>query len=90
MKATKSSEAGEMPSEALLTAMGQYNQDLVEAGVMVGGEGLKPSTDGKRVRFTASGKTVVDGPFEETTSLVSGYWIWEVASMDEAIEWAHR
>lgn len=90
IKATPRSEAGEMPSEALLTAMGQYNQALVEAGVMLAGEGLKPSSNAKRVRFADGKKTVVDGPFAETKELIAGFWLWQVSSMDEALEWARR
>jgi hypothetical protein len=90
VKATKNSEAGLMPSEALLTAMGRFNEELVNAGVMLGGDGLRPSSHGKRVRFVGGEKQVVDGPFAETKSLVSGYWIWKVESMDEALSWAKR
>lgn len=91
VKATPSSEAGEMPSQALLAAMGRYNDELVKAGIMQAGDGLHPSSRGKRVRFSSDGKkTVVDGPFAETKELVAGFWIWRVASMDEALEWALR
>ena len=90
VKATKNSEAGEMPDEALLTAMGQYNEELVKAGVMLAGEGLHPSARGKRVVFSGGKKAVVDGPFAETKELIAGFWIWQVASMDEALEWARR
>lgn len=90
VKATKSSEAGEMPSEELLTAMGNYNEELVNAGIMQAGEGLKPSSEGVRVRFSGSDRTVIDGPFAETKELVAGYWLWEVSSMDEAIEWVKK
>lgn len=90
VKATKSSEAGEMPSEKLLTEMGQYNEELVKAGIMLAGEGLHPSSKGKRIKFSGAKPTVVDGPFAETKELVAGFWIWEVRSMDEAVEWARR
>ncbi|MCA9559801.1 MAG: YciI family protein [Myxococcales bacterium] len=90
VKATKNSEAGEMPDEALLTAMGQYNEELVKAGVMLAGEGLHPSARGKRVVFSGGKKAVVDGPFAETKELIAGFWIWQVESMDEALEWARR
>lgn len=90
VKATKSSEAGEMPSEQLLTEMGKYNEELVKAGVMLGGDGLKPSAAGKRVLFSGGKKSVVDGPFAETKELVAGYWLWQVKSMEEALEWARR
>jgi hypothetical protein len=90
VKATNSSEAGEMPSKELLTAMGKFNEELVEAGVMLAGEGLKPSSAGVRVRFTGSKRTVTDGPFAETKELVAGFWLWEVASMEEAIMWVKR
>ncbi len=90
VKATKDSEAGVMPSKELLTAMGKYNEELVKAGIMLAGEGLKPSSQGKRVRFSGSSRTVIDGPFAETKELVAGYWIWQVRSMDEAVEWLKR
>jgi hypothetical protein len=92
VKATKSSEAGVMPSEKLLTDMGRFNEELVKAGIMLAGDGLHPSRKGKRVRFTGSGgnKTVVDGPFSETKELVAGFWIWQVRSMEEALEWVKR
>lgn len=90
VKATKSSEAGAMPSEKLLTEMGNFNEELVKAGVMLAGDGLHPSSKGKRVRFWGGKKEVIDGPFAETKELVAGYWIWQVRSMDEAIEWARR
>ena len=79
-----------MPSEQLLTEMGNYNEELVKAGVMLDGEGIHPSSRGKRVLFSGDSRTVVDGPFAETKELVAGYWIWKVASMDEAVEWARR
>jgi hypothetical protein len=90
VKATKNSEAGAMPSEKLLADMGKFNEELVKAGVMLAGEGLHPSRKGKRVRFSGGKKTIVDGPFTETKELVAGYWIWQVKSMDEAIEWVKR
>lgn len=90
VKATKNSEAGVMPSEKLLTEMGRFNEELVKAGVMVGGDGLHPSARGKRVRFAGGEKAVIDGPFAATEELVAGYWIWKVASMDEALAWAKR
>ncbi|HEX7085723.1 MAG TPA: YciI family protein [Vicinamibacterales bacterium] len=91
VKATKTSEAGVMPSEALLAEMGRFNEELVKAGIMQAGDGLHPSSRGKRVRFSSDGrKTVVDGPFAETKELVAGFWIWQVSSMDEALEWALR
>jgi hypothetical protein len=90
VKATKDSEAGVMPSEELLTAMGNFNEELVKAGVMQAGEGLKPSSQGARVRFSGTQRTVIDGPFAETKELVAGFWLWQVKSMDEAIEWVKR
>jgi hypothetical protein len=90
VKASKSSEAGVAPTEALLREMGAYNEELVKAGVMVGGEGLHPSSKGKRVRFSGDKRTVVDGPFSETKELIAGFWLWQVKSMDEAVEWARR
>ena len=90
VKATKNSEAGVMPSEKLLAEMGKYNEELVKAGIMLAGDGLHPSSKGKRVRFAGGKKTVVDGPFAETKELVAGYWIWQVKSMDEAVEWVQR
>ena len=90
IKADKNSEAGVMPSEQLLTAMGQFNEELAKAGIMLAGEGLHPSSKGKRVRFSGSKRTVIDGPFAETKELIAGFWIWQVKSMDEAIEWAKR
>jgi len=90
VKATRRSEAGEMPSEALLAEMGKFNEELVKAGVMLAGEGLHPSSKGKRVRFSGSTRTVVSGPFEPASELVAGFWIWKVASMDEAVEWVKR
>ncbi len=90
VKATAASEAGTPPSTELLTAMGQYNEELVKAGVMLAGEGLHPSTKGKRVRFSGRERTVIDGPFAETKELIAGFWLWQVKSMDEAVEWARR
>jgi hypothetical protein len=90
VKATRDSEAGKMPTEALLTAMNQYNESLVRAGIMLAGEGLKPSSQGKRVHFSGSQRTVIDGPFTETKELVAGFWLWQVRSMEEAVEWAKR
>jgi hypothetical protein len=90
VKATKDSEAGVMPTTELLTAMGQYNEALVKAGVLLAGEGLKPSRFGKRVRFSGKSRTVTDGPFAETKELVAGFWLWEVRSIDEAVEWVKR
>ena len=90
VKATGQSEAGKMPSTELLAAMGQFNEELVKAGVMLAGEGLHPSSRGKRVRFSGRERTVVDGPFAETHELVAGFWLWQVKSMDEAVEWVKR
>lgn len=91
VKGTKNSEAGVMPDEKLLEEMTKYNEELVKAGIMLAGEGLHPSKNGKRIRWTPGGKrSVVDGPFAETKELVSGFWIWEVKSMEEAVEWAKR
>jgi hypothetical protein len=90
VKATKNSEAGIMPSEKLLTDMGAFNEELVKAGIMLAGDGLKPSVNGKRVRFAGGKRTVIDGPFAETKELIAGYWIWQVRSMDEAVEWVRR
>jgi len=90
VKASRDSEAGVMPSQELLTEMGKYNEELVKAGVMLGGEGLHPSSKAARIRFSGKKRTVIDGPFAETKELVAGYWVWQVRSMDEAIEWAKR
>jgi len=90
VKADQGSEAGAMPSTELLAEMGKYNEDLVNAGVMLAGEGLHPSSKGKRVRFDADRRTVIDGPFAETKELIAGFWIWQVKSMDEAVEWLKR
>ena len=90
VKATKESEAGEMPSEQLLREMGDYNEQLVKAGIMKAGEGLHPSSKGKRVRFSGKQRTVIDGPFPETKELIAGYWIWETKSLNEAVEWVKK
>jgi len=90
VKASKDSEAGKMPSEQLLRAMGEYNEELVKAGIMLAGEGLHPSSKGKRVLFKGAQKEFVDGPFAETKELVAGFWLWQVKSMAEAVEWARR
>lgn len=90
VKATKNSEAGVMPSEKLLTEMGNYNEELVKAGIMLAGEGLQPSSKGKRIKFSGRQRNVLDGPFTETKELIAGYWVWQVRSMDEAVEWARR
>jgi hypothetical protein len=90
VKATKDSEAGVMPDKKLLTDMGRYNEELVRAGVMLAGEGLHPSSKGARVRFSGAQRTVIDGPFAETKELIAGFWLWQVKSMEEAIEWVKR
>lgn len=90
VKATQESEAGVMPSTEMLTEMGKYNEELVKAGIMLAGEGLKPTSEGARVHFSGTKRTVIDGPFTETKELVAGFWIWQVKSMDEAIEWVKR
>ena len=90
VKADKNSEAGGMPSEELLAAMGKYNEELVNAGVMLAGEGLHPSSKGARVRFSGSNRTVIDGPFTETKELIAGFWIFQVKSLEEAIDWVKR
>ena len=90
VKASKDSEAGVMPSEKLLAAMGKYNEELMKAGVMLAGEGLRPSSKGARVKFSGDQRTVTDGPFSETKELVAGFWIWQVKSIDEAVEWLKR
>jgi hypothetical protein len=90
VKATKFSENGVMPTQALLAEMGKFNEELVKAGVMLAGEGLRPSSKGKRVKFSGRNRTVVDGPFTETKELVSGFWLWQVRSIDEAVEWVKR
>ena len=90
VKATKDSEAGVLPSAELLTQMGKFNEELVKAGIMLAGDGLKPSSKGKRMLFSGKNRTVTDGPFAETKELVAGFWIWQVRSMDEAVEWLRR
>ena len=90
VKASKDSEAGKMPSEELLAAMGKYNEELVKAGIMLAGEGLQPSSKGARVRFSGDRRIVTDGPFTETKELVAGFWLWQVKSKEEAIEWVKR
>src|SRR5438093_13778063 len=90
IKANKDSEAGVMPSERLLTEMGKFNEELVKAGIMLAGEGLQPSSKGARIRFSGSKRTVIDGPFTESKELIAGFWLWEVKSLDEAIEWVKR
>jgi hypothetical protein len=90
VKATADSEAGVMPTQELLTAMGAYNESLVKAGIMLAGEGLKPSRQGKRVHFSGKARAVTDGPFAETKELVAGFWLWQVRSIEEAVEWVKR
>ena len=90
VKADKNSEAGVMPTEKLLTDMGKYNEELVKAGIMLAGEGLHPSKKGKRIKFSGTTRTVIDGPFTESKELVAGFWLWQVRSMDEAVEWLKR
>jgi hypothetical protein len=90
VKATAASEAGIMPSQGLLAAMGQFNEELVKAGVLLAAEGLRPSFRGKRVQFSGTRRTVLDGPFAETKELVAGFWLWQVKSIDEAVEWVKR
>ena len=91
VKATKTSEAGKLPSKELLADMGKFNEELIKAGIMLDGDGLRPSSTGKRVRFSPGNKrTVIDGPFTETKELIAGYWIWQVKSLDEAVEWVRR
>jgi len=90
VKATKDSEAGVMPSEQLLTEMGKFNEELVKAGIMLAGDGLHPTSKGARVIFSGNKRTVIDGPFAETKELIAGYWLWQVKSKDEAIEWVKR
>ena len=90
VKASKESEAGQMPSEKILADMGKYNEELVKAGVMLSGEGLHPSSKGKRVKFSGADRMVTDGPFAETKELIAGFWLWQVKSMDEAVEWLKR
>src|SRR5207253_2179823 len=90
VKADKNSEAGVLPDEKLLTEMGKFNEELVKAGVMLAGEGLQPSSKGARVKFSGSKRTVIDGPFAETKELIAGFWLWQVKSKEEAIEWVKR
>lgn len=90
VKATKDSEAGVLPSKELISAMGKYNEQLVKAGIMLAGDGLQPTSKGKRVRFSGERRSVIDGPFAETKELIAGYWIWQVRSMEEAVEWLKR
>ena len=90
VKATEESERGELPSTELLEAMGRYNEELVNAGIMLGGDGLKPTSEAKRVAFDGPSRTVIDGPFAETRELVAGYWLWEVRDLAEAVEWVKR
>jgi hypothetical protein len=90
VKASKASEAGEMPNQELLTAMGNYNEELVKAGILLAGDGLHPSSKGKRVRFSGKDRMVIDGPFTEAKELIAGYWLWKVASMEEAVAWLKR
>ena len=90
IKATKESEAGVLPSTELLTEMGKFNEELVKAGIMLAGEGLQPSSKGKRVRFSGRNRTVMDGPFTETKELIAGFWLWQVRSIEEAVEWVKR
>ena len=90
IKANERSEAGVMPTEQLLIEMGKYNEELIKAGVMLAGEGLHPSSKGKRVRFSGADRTVIDGPFTETKELIAGFWLWQLKSMDEAVEWLKR
>jgi hypothetical protein len=90
VKANKDSEAGVLPDEKMLTAMGRYNEELVNAGIMLAGEGLRASSQGVRVKFSGKERTVIDGPFSETKELIAGFWLWQVKSMDEAIEWLKR
>jgi hypothetical protein len=90
VKATKNSEAGVMPKQELLAEMGKFNEELVKAGVLLAAEGLQPSSKGKRVRFSGSNRRVIDGPFAETKELIAGFWLWQVRSMEEAVEWVKR
>jgi hypothetical protein len=90
VKATKDSEAGVLPTQTLLAEMGKFNEELVKAGVMLAGEGLRPSSQGKRVLFSGRSRSVTDGPFTETKELVAGFWLWQVRSIDEAVEWVKR
>jgi hypothetical protein len=90
VKASKASESGAMPDNKILTEMGKFNEELVKAGVMLAGEGLHPSSKGKRIQFSGSKRAVIDGPFTETKELIAGFWLWQVRSMEEAVEWAKR
>ena len=90
VKANKESEAGVLPDTEILSKMGKYNEQLVKAGIMLAADGLQPSSKGKRVRFSGDKRTVIDGPFTETKELIAGYWLWQVRSMDEAVEWLKR
>jgi hypothetical protein len=90
VKATKDSEAGILPTQALLAEMGKFNEELVKAGVMLAGEGMRPSAQGKRVQFSGRDRTVTDGPFAETKELVAGFWLWQVRSIEEAVQWVKR
>ena len=90
VKATKDSEAGVMPTQTLLAEMGKFNEELIKAGVMLAGDGLRPSAQGKRVQFSGRTRTVIDGPFAETKELVAGFWLWQVRSIEEAVEWVKR
>ena len=90
VKATKDSEAGVLPTQAMLAEMGKFNEELVKAGIMLAGEGLRPTAQGKRVRFSGRNRTVIDGPFAETKELVAGFWLWQVRSIEEAVEWVKR
>ena len=90
VKASKESEAGQMPSEKILTEMGKYNEELAKAGVMLAGDGLHPSSKGKRVKFSGANRTVIDGPFAETKELIAGFWLWKVKSMEDAVDWLKR
>jgi hypothetical protein len=90
VKASRESEAGELPTEKILADMGKYNEELVNAGVMLAGEGLHPTSRGKRVRFSGADRTVIDGPFAETKELIAGYWVWKVKSIDDAVNWLKR
>jgi hypothetical protein len=90
VKASQASEAGELPSTEMLAAMGKFNEELVKAGIMLAGEGLHDSSKGKRIRFNGDKRTVIDGPFAETKELIAGFWLWQVRSMDEAVEWLKR
>ena len=90
VKASRESEAGQMPSQQILTEMGNFNEELVKAGVMLAGEGLHPSSKGKKVKFSGAERTVIDGPFSATKELVAGYWLWQVTSMDDAVEWLKK